>query len=105
MSAERFRPRADDGGGARRLRDPRRRVARPRNADEGARREGGDVTSTLSSRRAPLANPGEQLARLQASTIGRASFEETLRGAGWPALPPASLEIFQINLGKLCNMT
>jgi radical SAM/Cys-rich protein len=63
------------------------------------------VTSTLSSRRAPLANPGEQLALLQASTAGRATFEQTLRGAGWPALTPATLEIFQINLGKLCNMT
>jgi radical SAM/Cys-rich protein len=28
-----------------------------------------------------------------------------LRGAGWNALTPAALEIFQINLGKLCNMT
>jgi len=63
------------------------------------------VTSTLSSRRAPLANPIEQLAALAASTAGRPSFDETLRGAGWPALTPATLEIFQINLGKLCNMT
>jgi len=28
-----------------------------------------------------------------------------LRGAGWDMLSPGSLEIFQINLGKLCNMT
>jgi radical SAM/Cys-rich protein len=63
------------------------------------------VTSTLSSRRAPLANPIEQLTLLEASTAGRASFDETLRSAGWPSLTPAVLEIFQINLGKLCNMT
>lgn len=63
------------------------------------------MTSTLSSRRAPLANPIEQLTLLEASTAGRASFDETLRGAGWPALTPATLEIFQFNLGKLCNMT
>jgi radical SAM/Cys-rich protein len=63
------------------------------------------VTSTLSSRRAPLANPIEQLATLDASMIGRATFDEALRGAGWNALTPATLEIFQINLGKLCNMT
>ena len=63
------------------------------------------MTSTLSSRRAPLANPAEQLALLQASTAGRPDFQEMLRGAGWPALTPATLEIFQINLGKLCNMT
>ena len=63
------------------------------------------MTSTLSSRRAPLANPVAQLAALAASTSGRPSFDEVLRGAGWPALTPANLEIFQINLGKLCNMT
>jgi len=63
------------------------------------------VTSTLSSRRAPLANPIEQLATLDASMIGRMTFDEALRGAGWNALTPAALEIFQINLGKLCNMT
>jgi len=63
------------------------------------------VTSTLSSRRAPLANPVEQLATLDASMTGRATFDEALRGAGWKALTPATLEIFQINLGKLCNMT
>ncbi|HSY48090.1 MAG TPA: arsenosugar biosynthesis radical SAM (seleno)protein ArsS [Thermoanaerobaculia bacterium] len=61
--------------------------------------------STLSSRRVPLANPSEQLARLEASTAGRATFLEMLRGAGWPDLTPARLEIFQVNLGKLCNMT
>ncbi|MEA2325826.1 MAG: hypothetical protein QOE68_785, partial [Thermoanaerobaculia bacterium] len=63
------------------------------------------MTSTLSSRRAPLANPVEQLAMLDASMIGRGTFDEALRGAGWNALTPDTLEIFQINLGKLCNMT
>jgi radical SAM/Cys-rich protein len=63
------------------------------------------VTSTLSSRRAPLANPVEQLATLDATMTGRATFDEALRDAGWNALTPAALEIFQINLGKLCNMT
>jgi radical SAM/Cys-rich protein len=63
------------------------------------------VTSTLSSRRAPLAEPRAQLATLDAAMNGRLSFDEALRGAGWNALTPAALEIFQINLGKLCNMT
>lgn len=63
------------------------------------------MTSTLSSRRAPLANPVEQLATLDASMIGRTTFDAALRGAGWNALTPATLEIFQVNLGKLCNMT
>lgn len=61
--------------------------------------------STLSSRRVPLADPHEQLARLDASTAGRPAFAEMLHRAGLPALAPAALEIFQINLGKLCNMT
>lgn len=63
------------------------------------------MTSTLSSRRAPLANPVEQLATLDAVMTGRTTFDEALRGAGWNSLTPAALEIFQINLGKLCNMT
>ena len=63
------------------------------------------MTSTLSSRRAPLADPAAQLATLDAAMTGRATFDEALRGAGWNALTPATLEIFQINLGKLCNMT
>lgn len=63
------------------------------------------MTSTLSSRRAPLADPAAQLATLDASMTGRSTFDEALRGAGWNALTPATLEIFQINLGKLCNMT
>jgi radical SAM/Cys-rich protein len=61
--------------------------------------------STLSSRRVPLADPVEQLARLADSTVGRPTFPEMLHRAGWPDLTPARLEIFQINLGKLCNMT
>jgi radical SAM/Cys-rich protein len=61
--------------------------------------------STLSSRRVPLADPHEQLARLDASTAGRPAFAEMLHRSGLPALAPAALEIFQINLGKLCNMT
>ena len=32
-------------------------------------------------------------------------FGAALARAGWTALKPAELEIFQINLGKLCNMT
>ena len=63
------------------------------------------MTSTLSSRRAPLADPAAQLATLDAAMTGRATFDEALRGAGWSGLTPAALEIFQINLGKLCNMT
>ena len=49
--------------------------------------------TSLSSRHVPLASPREQLALLDRY----ARFE--------PELTPAALEVFQINLGKLCNMT
>ncbi|HEV2718842.1 MAG TPA: arsenosugar biosynthesis radical SAM (seleno)protein ArsS [Thermoanaerobaculia bacterium] len=47
--------------------------------------------------------PVDQLDLIARSTT--ASFPEALAKAGWPALRPARLEVFQINLGKLCNMT
>jgi radical SAM/Cys-rich protein len=62
------------------------------------------VTETLQSRRVPLAHPARQLALL-AEVPGDADFEAALARAGWSFLTPAPLEIFQINLGKLCNMT
>ncbi len=64
---------------------------------------------TLRSRRAPLADPRAQLAALDAVPLRHAGapadFEASLRRAGWDGLTPAPLEIFQINLGRLCNMT
>ncbi|HEX5092880.1 MAG TPA: arsenosugar biosynthesis radical SAM (seleno)protein ArsS [Burkholderiales bacterium] len=54
---------------------------------------------SLRRRHAPLAVPAEQL-KLLASVPLAAEF-----GALAPALAPAALEIFQVNLGKLCNMT
>lgn len=62
------------------------------------------MTESLQSRRAPLAHPERQLALLE-EVAGDADFDAALARAGWSALTPASLEIFQINLGKLCNMT
>jgi radical SAM/Cys-rich protein len=62
------------------------------------------VTSSLQSRRVPLAHPEQQLALLDAIE-GDADFDAELARAGWATLTPAALEIFQINLGKLCNMT
>ncbi len=64
---------------------------------------------SLRARRLPLADPGEQFRRLDALRIGTGAhdgdFELTLEAAGWPELQASKLEIFQINLGKLCNMT
>jgi radical SAM/Cys-rich protein len=62
------------------------------------------VTESLQSRRVPLAHPERQLALLD-GVPGDADFDAALALAGWRALTPGPLEIFQINLGKLCNMT
>jgi radical SAM/Cys-rich protein len=35
----------------------------------------------------------------------QADFAAALTDAGWPVLRPGALEIFQINIGKLCNMS
>jgi radical SAM/Cys-rich protein len=61
--------------------------------------------TTLASRRVPLADPHVQLDQLESSTRAFPDFRARLRTAGWSDLVPAPLEIFQINLGKLCNMT
>jgi radical SAM/Cys-rich protein len=66
-------------------------------------------TRTLRARLSPLASTREQLAALEAldltTTRSGGDFAALLAANGWPALTPARLEIFQINLGKLCNMT
>ncbi|HYI87179.1 MAG TPA: arsenosugar biosynthesis radical SAM (seleno)protein ArsS [Burkholderiales bacterium] len=53
------------------------------------------ATTTLVSRRSPLASGAQQLQVLQRLEV--ADFSEKIS--------PAGVEIFQINLGKLCNMT
>ena len=57
------------------------------------------ATQSLARRGAPLAAPAAQLALL-ASLPLRAEFDALA-----PELAPARLEILQVNLGKLCNMT
>ena len=57
------------------------------------------ATQSLQRRAAPLASPAEQLRLLKAALVD-AEFESR---AG--RLEPAALEVFQVNLGKLCNMT
>ena len=66
---------------------------------------GPKATASLRARRVPLAPPEEQLRVL--GEVGREplDFDAALKDAGWPVLDRAKLEIFQINLGKLCNMT
>ncbi len=65
---------------------------------------------TLLSRGSPLVATDEQRRRLAALPLPGADglpaeFDRSLAGCGRGALEPARLEIFQINLGKLCNMT
>ncbi len=66
--------------------------------------------TSLHYRRSPLADPDEQLAilaspRVDSGPTGTGDFDADLASSGWPTLKPAAVEIFQINLGKLCNMT
>lgn len=62
--------------------------------------------TTLQHRRVPLAAPDYQRQRLQQLTLPQGGdFAETLAAHGWPMLVSAELEFFQLNLGKLCNMT
>jgi radical SAM/Cys-rich protein len=66
-------------------------------------------TTSLRARSLPLADPRRQTALLESIELSAspscADFGEALAAAGHPALAPADLEIFQINVGKLCNMT
>jgi radical SAM/Cys-rich protein len=67
--------------------------------DLAADRDSPRPAQSLHRRHAPLASPAEQLRRLGAVPL-TAEFD-----ARAPGLAPAALEIFQVNLGKLCNMT
>ncbi len=66
-------------------------------------------TTSLVSRGSPLASTAEQLAALDALNLDRlphrAGFARTVAAHGRKRFEPAKLEIFQINVGKLCNMT
>ncbi len=72
--------------------------------------EGPRSTTSLAYRRSPLASPDEQLRSLESVEIdggptGTGDFFADVTASGWEELRPEKLEIFQINLGKLCNMT
>ena len=64
----------------------------------------------MRSRRVPLTEPDEQFRLLAEVPVsggptGTGQFMRDVRASGWSDLRPDRLEIFQINLGKLCNMT
>ena len=60
---------------------------------------------TLRSRGARLAVPSAQLDVLDALDLPDGDFDAALAGCGHADFAPAPLEIFQINVGKLCNMS
>ena len=66
-------------------------------------------TTSLRSRRAPLAEPGRQIESLEMVSLDHlpsgGDFEAALGTQGGVAFTTGRIEIFQINLGKLCNMT
>lgn len=72
--------------------------------------DGPRPTTSLRYRREPLSSPSEQFRALHAVEVdggptGTGSFKADLEASGWEDFRPDELEIFQINLGKLCNMT
>ena len=72
--------------------------------------EGPRATSSMAFRGSPLVHPSEQFRILGRVGIhggpsGSGQFDRDLEAAGWPVLQPKALDIVQINLGKLCNMT
>jgi len=66
-------------------------------------------TTTLRSRRSPLAEPARQIESLENLSLAHlpcgGDFEISVRTEGPEAFTAGGIEIFQINLGKLCNMT
>ena len=66
-------------------------------------------TTSLRARAHPLAPPSMQIAALHDIDLSAAphagDFDRALAESGCGALRPDAIEIFQINLGKLCNMT
>ncbi len=67
------------------------------------------ATQSLLERRSPLAAPAQQQAHLNqldlAHTLHQGNFQQALSQHGWPVLRSAQVDILQINIGKLCNMT
>ena len=67
------------------------------------------ATLSLQQRRSALASTQKQIDLVKEVNLAHLSeegnFDATLKNHSWEQFTPAKLEIFQINLGKLCNMT
>lgn len=81
----------------------------PTPPDLAAKAAGPKPTTSLHRRQSPLADPAQQrqtLAQLDlCQTLHGGDFAAAIAQQGCDRLTPARLEIFQINVGKLCNMT
>jgi radical SAM/Cys-rich protein len=66
-------------------------------------------TTSLRARHSPLARPEAQIRRLEEVPLGHlqhaGDFDAAIRAGTGADLRPGPVEIFQINVGKLCNMT
>jgi len=62
------------------------------------------ATATLRRQGNPLADPGHQLTVLQSRRLHRL-FEDVLAQSGLDPLRASGIQVLQVNLGKLCNMT
>jgi radical SAM/Cys-rich protein len=61
--------------------------------------------ATLVATHHPLAGAGEQLRILNQPRAAQRAFEEALAASGLHPLTAAGIQVFQINVGKLCNQT
>jgi radical SAM/Cys-rich protein len=66
---------------------------------------GPNATRSLRVRGSALASAAAQRAILDALPLPGGDFAAILGRNGWDEFRPAALEIFQINVGRLCNMT
>lgn len=70
---------------------------------------GAKPTTSLHQRRSPLASPQYEIDTLNAIDLSHTPYNGDFAAAiahhGFENFQPAALEIFQINIGKLCNMT
>jgi radical SAM/Cys-rich protein len=62
-------------------------------------------TKSLRARGSTLAPAEEQLRVLDALPLATGDFDAALASCGWSDFRPGEIEILQINVGRLCNMT
>jgi radical SAM/Cys-rich protein len=63
------------------------------------------LLASLRARGSPLAPAPAQLALLEGLPLAGGDFDRALAGCGVAELRRGTLEVFQINVGRLCNMT